>query len=45
MNICIKTGNEHRTEFFEITHGDRWDRCLDCGEPVWAGYHDVGSGG
>lgn len=40
MNLCIKTGLEHRTEFFETINGDRWERCLDCGESIWMGFEE-----
>lgn len=44
MMLCSKTGNECRTEYFEIKNGDRWERCLDCGEHVWAGYIEHNGG-
>lgn len=45
MNLCIRTGIDHRTEFFETRNGEEWERCLDCGEHVFVRYHDVGCGG
>jgi hypothetical protein len=36
---------EHRFEYWKVEHGEEWERCADCGEPHFARFHDVGSGG
>lgn len=45
MEICIVTGTDHVGEYYEVNHGEVWERCTKCGNLFFVRYHDTGSGG